>query len=375
MLENGKVKMKIGNGVTAWSALPYFGGAENQIYVGELNEGETQAAAIERLVGANEKNLGDIAIIKALINGTKYEYTAYVYNGSAWAAMDGNYNAENVYFAQDLVYTAAIGAIAAPTGGSGTINAAGKNVKDVLASILAKEQNPKTTQPSVSVSLTGAGEKEVGTEFTPSYSASLNAGSYTYGPATGIVATSWTVSDSNGGSGATASGSFDKFTVGDATNYKVTAVAAYGDGAIPVTNLGNAYAAGQIKAGSRTSNSIAVTGYRKMFAGSKTTQDATITSAIVRAAAESMKADNKTDWSIPVVADALQVIIAVPTGYKVTKVADVGAFGTDIFGSFVKQTVAVEGANGYTAKDYNVYVYKPSAKLGANTYQVTVVAG
>ena len=97
MLENGKVKMKIGNGATAWSALPYFGGAENQIYVGTLNEGETQAAAIERLVGGNEKNLGDIAIIKALINGTKYEYTAYVYNGSAWAAMDGNYNADNVY--------------------------------------------------------------------------------------------------------------------------------------------------------------------------------------------------------------------------------------------------------------------------------------
>lgn len=35
---------------------------------------------------------------------------------------------------------------------------------------------------------------EVGTKITPSYSAKLNAGSYSYGPATGITATSWSVS-------------------------------------------------------------------------------------------------------------------------------------------------------------------------------------
>ena len=34
--------------------------------------------------------------------------------------------------------------------------------------------------------------------------------------------------------------------------------------------------------------------------------------------------------------------------------------------------VAVEGANGYTAKNYNVYVYSPDTGLGANRYEVTV---
>ena len=55
-------------------------------------------------------------------------------------------------------------------------------------------------------------------------------------------------------------------------------------------------------------------------------------------------------------------------------VADVGAFGTDIVSSFVKSTVAVDGANAH-AKDYNVYVYTPAVELGANTYNVTLANG
>ena len=48
------------------------------------------------------------------------------------------------------------------------------------------------------------------------------------------------------------------------------------------------------------------------------------------------------------------------------------AFGIDIVGSFVNNTVAVEGANGYTATDYKIYQYTPAAALGANTYEVTI---
>ena len=53
-------------------------------------------------------------------------------------------------------------------------------------------------------------------------------------------------------------------------------------------------------------------------------------------------------------------------------VADTGAFGTDIVGSFVNNTVAVEGANGYTAADYKVYVYTSGVVLGAIDYTVVV---
>lgn len=43
--------------------------------------------------------------------------------------------------------------------------------------------------------MTQAGEYEVGTDVTPQYSAVLNAGSYTYGPATGITASSLEVTN------------------------------------------------------------------------------------------------------------------------------------------------------------------------------------
>lgn len=53
---------------------------------------------------------GDTAVVKTSIGtGTdeeeKVSYTAYVYDGSlsAWKAMDGNYNADNIYFDYDIV--------------------------------------------------------------------------------------------------------------------------------------------------------------------------------------------------------------------------------------------------------------------------------
>jgi hypothetical protein len=54
---------------------------------------------------------GDIVIIKDPIAENKWQYTAYVFDNDLWHAMDGNYNAENVYFDEDLITTTAIGNI------------------------------------------------------------------------------------------------------------------------------------------------------------------------------------------------------------------------------------------------------------------------
>ena len=54
---------------------------------------------------------GDIAIIRDYIANNKWQYTSYVYNGSAWEAMDGNYDAENVYFSDDILVTTKVGTI------------------------------------------------------------------------------------------------------------------------------------------------------------------------------------------------------------------------------------------------------------------------
>ena len=121
-VENDTNKFKIGDGVTAWDELGYAGADETQINsliaaaednFTEVvpNDGETDAQAIARVITAPSK--GDITVVKRTFGGDKQSYTGYVYNGTAWGAMDGNYNAENVYFNEDLTYTKQIGELPA----------------------------------------------------------------------------------------------------------------------------------------------------------------------------------------------------------------------------------------------------------------------
>jgi hypothetical protein len=46
-----------------------------------------------------------------------------------WCAMDGNYNADNVYFDDDLIFTESVGTVVIPESGSTKVAAAGKNIK------------------------------------------------------------------------------------------------------------------------------------------------------------------------------------------------------------------------------------------------------
>ena len=337
------------------------------------NDGESDTDAITRALGESTPKNGDICVVKTLIAIGKYSYIGFYYSNS-WHALDGNVDAKNVYLTKDITITAPIGVHTIPSSGSKTLSSNGKNIEQFMEYLGAEEKNPKKTEPSVSITFSEAGAKEVGTSVSPRYNASLNAGSYTYGPATGITATAWSISDTDGNTASTASGSFPALTVGDSTNYKITAQATHGAGAIPVTNLGNEYPSMQIAAGTKSKTSGAITGFRSYFYGSKTAA-ITINSANIRALNNSNKAvGNSQTFSMSIVDGAKQVIIAFPTntGKTLSKVLDEGAFGTDIVGSFNKTTVSVEGANGYTAVDYDVYVYAPDAALGANTYKVTI---
>lgn len=51
----------------------------NQVFQGEWQPNEEASVAINRVVGENLLNDGDIVILKKLISGTKYEYTAFIY--------------------------------------------------------------------------------------------------------------------------------------------------------------------------------------------------------------------------------------------------------------------------------------------------------
>lgn len=333
----------------------------------------TQANSVGELPAVAKQ--GDMGVVISAIDGadgTKKSYTAYVYDEGAWKAMDGNYDAGNVYFGEDLTYTVAIGTLAKPNG-SGTLQAKGKSVKEVLASILAKETNPSKTEPAVSFTTSnGIGTYEIGTKKNLTYAVSLSAGSYTYGPATGITAQSWSVA-CDGVTKTNANGTFEN-VVAEASAKRMVATATYGDGAIPVTNLGNAYPAGKIVGGSKSANSGEYKGVRYMFWGPMTDAGAELSSANIRALANKEAVANKTLSTFGAGSGAKKVVVAVPAGRKITKVLMPSALNADVTALFVKQGTQsqVEGANGYMAAAYDVYVYQPASIDAGETYSVTI---
>ena len=276
-IESDTNRMKVGDGDSKWSELSYIG--------------NTYRDSIENDGSA----IGDIAVVKTEIANGKYSYTSYVWNGSAWEAMDGNYDASNVYFKDDLLTTAAIGNITL-SGGQATISAKGKNLNDVWETIFVKEDTGSyiSTNPSLTVSGTGTVYLEIGTETSKSVTVSLNEdGKYKYGygyvasagesgiaagtPAvsivnnntTGVAATNFSLTYN----GATTEANDGVFTLasGKATakaEKQATVKMSYSDGYNPVSNLKKIYPDKRIKAGTTSaSNSYLFRWYVPMYHG------------------------------------------------------------------------------------------------------------
>lgn len=190
--------LKIGDGKTRWNDL-------NSISNNEISDSAIQAA-IEKYLQDNPidtssnyyevlpdsiddnvyKSLdeivnaynGDIAVVKKDYN----DLTAYVYY-DGWKALSGNYNADNVYFDEDLITSFDMGNIKT-SNGMATIAAAGKNLNEVWESIYVKEINTdlKKTTPSCSMSGNSIKYYLVGAESeTQTITLSLNKGAYDYG--------------------------------------------------------------------------------------------------------------------------------------------------------------------------------------------------
>ena len=371
-----KGKVKYGDGVTTWGALEYSGGdiPVTQVFQVTANTDETDDAAITRITAGKTIIAGDVVIVSRVISGEKVSKTAYNYNGTAWAALDGNYNAKNVYFDKDLTFTVPFGKYTVPASGMGSISSAAVNMYDFFNDALNEEKNPSTTQPAVTLTSAEVKSYEVGTSVAPKYSASLSKGSYTYGPDTGITASTWSVVF-NSETLTTASGTFGAVTVGDNTNLSITATATYEAGAMPKTNIGNDYPAGQIKAGSKSKTSGNITGYRNSFYGTFADKTTALSSDSIRGLTASNKAlSNGNTFNITLPIGAQSVVFAYPATLRdVTSVKDVNGLNAEIKGAFTMSVVQVEGANSYTAKDYKVYRTDFAEALGkANTYTVTI---
>ena len=376
-IETDTLKMKVGDGTTNWSDLGYLGADANDI-LAIINENRDSCTTVEVAKGqsdtealatiSNPKN-GDIAVLSKVIDGDKKSYTAYVYD-NAWKAMDGNYNASNVYFDKDLTYTVGIGTLAQPSG-SATFKAAGQSVEDVLKTLMAKEADPSTTQPSATLDSNNIGAKEVGTNIAINYNISTNPGSYTYGPATGVTFSDYKATF-NGETLTGASGTFTSVQVTDNMSLSISGSVNHSDGVIPETNLGNAYEKGQIKAATKSLSKGTLTGYRNWFygykAGGATIDADNLTSANIRA----LTPQNGSFPGTISTNKMQQMFFAIPKGKKTDVSVANNVNGAPC--TITKVTdIMVEGANGYTAIAYDVwYVNNAAPDGGSNTYKITV---
>lgn len=291
--------------------------------------------------------------------------------------LTGEVSAKEVMFDTDLVLTQNFGRYTT-INGKVTVPANGKSWYDVLMDAYSQDKNPNITQPSVSLTANAIKAYEVGTKVTPTYSASLNAGLYEYGPATGITATSWSVTDGNE-TKTTASGNFAELTVTDDIEYSITATATYGAGAVPKTALDANYEAGQISAGSKSATKGTLTGYRSFFYGvlDSSTADVPLTSAIIRNMTNGGAYNSAKTFTLNGSSTAKRIVIAIPSdsvrgGLK--EVILTSAMNTPVTDSYVKteNAVEVEGANGFTAINYNVYVYEPASIDAGEVHKITL---
>ena len=390
-VETDTNKFKIGDGNKAWADLDYAGADEAAIeniiaqnrdslykYT-RTDASQSDDAAIAAALGSNAAVQGDIVVITTTVEGNAYEQSAFMYDGTQWAAMTGNVGADKVILQDDIVmagnYTQ-VGNMTKSQNGTATFATKGKSVSDALTEIFSKRLQPGTpTAPAVTLTFGQAKAYQVGTTVTPTYSASLSAGSYTYGPATGITATSWEVTDTAGNSATTASGSFAEVVVADGTNYKITAKATYGEGAVAKDNLGSdSSPVIKIAAGSATKTSGAITGYRNTFYGS-VTEKAELTSTIIRGLTKSNKAlANGNSFTVNIPVGAKRVIFAYPATLRdVSSVKDVNGLNAEIKSAFTKTTLTVAGAGADAGIEYKVYTTDfadPVAKANSYTVQI-----
>ena len=330
---------------------------------------------------------GDVFVVVTTVEGSTYEQAAYFYDGSKWAAMTGSVDADKVILRENITlaggYTQ-VGNLTKSQNGTSVFSTKGKSVMDALTEIFSKRLQPTiTAQPSVGAfTLTGAGAVEAGTKVAAAaYSgASLSPGTYQYGPATGVAASSWKVeritdqgteqvasqdaaslsggSDDNGGAG---------FVIGDAggenavssLKYRVTAT--HGKGVTAKDNLGaDSAPVVAIEAGTKTRETAAYTPYRNYFYGATPAKPA-LDSAYVRGLTKSNKAYAAGTITLSVPAGAQRVCIAcLATKKGVTKIINESAMNADVTSTFAKSTVQVEGAAGYTAQAYNVWCFEPA---------------
>lgn len=378
------------------------GGISNTVYTVEgQNVFGKDEEAIAAAVSRPRKN--DMAVVTNTVNDVVYR-TAYYYTGTNWAAMEGNYNAENVYFNQDLVSTYSIGNISL-TNGQGSVKATGKNLLETWNLVFQKETAPTIVPVSASLSAGPDQEVEIGTLIdTITWDGTFSSGSYSFGSVdlednsikyadtdTGIGEADWNVSyvleeAENGIPGdsteaTTIDGSFKlntPFQVNALTSKKyatVNAEVSWSDSPrSPINNLG-AQVEGRLLGDTKSlSNAVQIRGFRKMWYGTfEDKKDELVSSDFRESSLTSRKAATG-EYSITIPLNAMRVVVAVPTNLSLVKVLDTNDSNANIVGSFkTDKALSIEGAEGFAATDYNLYYLDYANPNDAvNKYIITI---
>lgn len=335
-------------------------------------------------------NVGDICIVKTPIdNNNHFSYTAYIWQKSIgatpahWEAMDGNYNAENIYFNDNIMVTKEIGYVTL-TNGNGYIQSKGKNLVQVFDSMFTQEQDPSKTEPSVNITLNKADSYEVGETVTGiTCTVSFNDGAYSYGPEpTGAQVNSWEIKDSNNKtySYSASAISIPNVLVTDGINYTITAKANHSIGDIPKTNKGNncTDTTKRIAAGTKSKTSAAITGYRYAFAGG--TNASALNSSVIRgmSAKKSSKDDMNTEGNaleFSATKGSTKVFFAYPASWTGTPYFEMFGLAWAENVNFVKKSnVQVADARGGNNGliYYNLYVWELDTPLAADSTRFRV---
>ena len=340
---------------------------------------------MEKLIPADTEFVGGDVLIVTNSTGIK---SAYHFNGEDWIACDGNVDASKVIMPIDITLAGSytqVGNLTKTSTGTAKFATKGKSVAAALQEMLSKREQPGTpTKPSISCTASGMSAVEVGTTVTPGWSVSLNSGSYTYGPATGISPKTWSIVDNKGNTSDKASGSFPSFVVSDTDDYSYTVTVTHDAGAIAHDNLGDdsnpvvRIAANSAPAVSKTG----LKGYRQwfMYVGNDTSA---IDGAWIRSkcTGKGNASNASTQNNVAIAAGTKRVVVAIPQkvtnakytyGKALTSVIDVDGMGLDVFGNFTKSEVMVEGKDGATAVKYNVWVCENANGLAATKYNLVI---
>jgi len=366
-------------------------------------------------------NNGDTAVVKSTIGtGTdeeeKISYTAYVYDGSlsAWKAMDGNYNADNIYFDYNITKAGSwtgVGNVSHTANTVQTLNSSGKSLTEVMDMIFKGDESFPTkassNKPSCSITQT-AKSLEVGTTVTPQFTLSFDAKKYAYGSntntalnsTTGAAAATYTltyvdkdsVTKTLTGNWTTSVTAAESYNVKAGTNngtaylsvdYNAAAEGTY----IPRSNLERVLssaselatyrtAAGQATA-SNSNNKIV--GYYPNFYGFKNAAGmldlGSLDSSKLRALTNQTASPNASTGKIDPLGTATstaawrQFFYALPTGLKTT-LAAVDKNGLPLTMKKLDGTVTVAHANGVSS-EYDVFYTQQDADYGATTLTLT----